>query len=190
MLVAHTIVAQVAMQPPPMPTLEGPTYFLELNDGRSFYAYEIKGSGGASSLFRYQQDDPWPTYANTVNLRKSDFTSYPPKEERKTERERRWAKRYEEGGYKKTLVNSGEVWLTGAEVTLADRARDMAKAVETRMTEAGAPSDPAAGDPGAPLVSSEKPSFLKQWGGHLAVALGSIFLMGLVIKFFVLTEAD
>jgi len=123
-------------------------------------------------------DTPWnpqPSFP-TVLSRLREYAYEPPALRRK-----RLEQGWDAAGYVFMDTPEGRRPILRQEIELARRARDMAASVETRLRPQ--PMEIAPNEtPELPGVTAVNPGWMRQWGGHITMALIGIALAAIVLK--------
>ncbi len=123
-------------------------------------------------------DTPWnpqPSFP-TVLSRVREYTYEPPALRRK-----RLEQGWDAAGYVFMDTPDGRRPILRQEIELARRARDMAASVEARLRPQPVEITPDE-TPHLPGLSPGSPGWMRQWGGHITMALIGIVLAAIVLK--------
>jgi len=166
-LVTATLLSQA-----PAPAKERATYIITTPDGKFPVFWEERQTQEGADGVRVEVDEPWnPRFWQG---KKSQVSEEVP--ERKSSREQRIRKGYEEHGY----VEVNGRFLSKAEVALAERARSMA-GLPPPSSVAAPPPEPSVDLTTAPpetVHDAPPPNFFKRWAPHAGlVFLAALFLV-------------
>jgi hypothetical protein len=165
--------------------------------------YEFVLRNGGKSVFGWIQEDrgddvivkvdaPWEGRERIVTLREKSIENKLP--ENAAGRAARIEQGWKDRNFALVETASGSQWLPKADVVLAGRAAEMAKAVEPAVIphvpvleeEEAAPVAPAA----EPLEEMEPPGVAAQWGAQAALLVVACVLIGLISKILVFRSED